>query len=156
MSKADEIRQYAVDNYIEPARKEGKQNVKVRAGDVHDALGLRSAQANASQALEGEKFRTLANVELVDYSGPPSRRGANPTFHYKMLESPEHTSVDSDDMKLGTDSAHENETKEDIDKSLREGVLLLTPSKFQELAREYLKANGFLGADIDIVVKMKI
>ena len=40
MAQADEIRQYVVDNYIEPARRAGKRMVSVRAGDVHNSMGL--------------------------------------------------------------------------------------------------------------------
>ena len=40
--------------------------------------------------------------------------------------------------------------------SLRRYILQLTPSEFQELAREYLKAKGFDDAVISITVRMKV
>ena len=40
--------------------------------------------------------------------------------------------------------------------SLRQEVLRLTPSEFQELAREYLQSKGFDNAEIEIVIRMKM
>ena len=39
---------------------------------------------------------------------------------------------------------------------LREGILQLTPSKFQELVREYLNAKVSPDAEIEIVIRMKV
>ena len=39
---------------------------------------------------------------------------------------------------------------------LREGILQLTPSKFQELVREYLNAKVSPDAEIEIVIRMKM
>lgn len=40
MSRADEIREFVYREYIEPARKKGLTEVTIRAGDVHDRMGL--------------------------------------------------------------------------------------------------------------------
>jgi len=79
---ADRIRLYAVENYINPARKKKEKAVSIRSGDVHSALGLRQNHANVCQALRGEIFEQLANVNLISENGP--KMGGNTYFRYKL------------------------------------------------------------------------
>jgi hypothetical protein len=67
---ADRIRQYVLDNYIDPARERGDPSASIKVRDVHDALSLVQNWANVSQALAGPKFQALANLPA------PSREGA--------------------------------------------------------------------------------
>ena len=142
MTVADEIRQYATRHYIEPARRQGRKAVHIRAGDVHDALDLTMQHANVCQALVGRKFQEQSGVRHVEdaYEGPPSRAGANSTFHYEI-----DLSWDQNQVVDSIDSG---------DTELRERVLELTPREFEELALEYLKAKGFSNAEITVVLKM--
>ena len=67
---ADRIRQYVLENYIEPAREEGRRQAEVLVSDVNNALDLNKAWPNICQALAGNKFQELAQVP------PPERIGA--------------------------------------------------------------------------------
>lgn len=81
-SIADQIRQYAIENYIEPARVKNEEYVIIRSGDVHSGLYLRGNHANVCQALRGEIFQELAKAKLVSESGP--RMGGNTYFRYRV------------------------------------------------------------------------
>lgn len=51
MGLADEIREYVLVNYIEPARRWGESTVTVRAGDVHKAMGSKDRMPAVAGAL---------------------------------------------------------------------------------------------------------
>ena len=68
---ADRIRQYVLEHYIEPARKEGRRRAEVLVREVNTALNLNEAWPNICQALAGRKFGELAQVP------PPERIGAD-------------------------------------------------------------------------------
>ena len=68
---ADLIRQYVLEQYIQPAREEGRGQAEVLVRDVNTALGLNQAWPNICQALAGHKFQELAQVP------PPERIGAD-------------------------------------------------------------------------------
>jgi len=78
---ADRIRLYAIQNYVNPARKRNEKAVIIRSGDVHSGLKLSGNHANVCQALRGEIFQDLAGVKLLSESGP--RMGGNTYFRYK-------------------------------------------------------------------------
>ena len=42
MTLADRIREFVNEHYVQPARKRGNQTFIIRAGDVHDDMGLDS------------------------------------------------------------------------------------------------------------------
>ena len=81
-SQADQIRQYALENYVEPWRESGDETLAIRAGDVEREMGLRQATPNVCSALEGRKFQALANVVLVSREGP--RRSTTTTYCYRQ------------------------------------------------------------------------
>jgi 5-methylcytosine-specific restriction protein B len=70
MILADQIRQYVLKNYIEPARQRGDSTVHVKASAVHSALGLQSRFPAICSALDSDKFLEYARVTLVNRSGP--------------------------------------------------------------------------------------
>jgi len=80
MSQADYIRTFVHDRYIKPARADGLQTVKVRAGDVHAAMGLANAMPAVCSALRSSKFNTFADVATISESGP--KNGANVFFEF--------------------------------------------------------------------------
>ena len=133
MTQADRIREYAVEHYIEPARRAGERRVSIRAGDLHNALGLKQAHFNVCQALDGSKFHRQAGVKIVYYKGPPSRRGPSAEFVFSILPQPVHTQADD----------------------WRRRVMELPMGEFQGLIGDYLKAKGFSDADVEIVIRMK-
>ncbi len=81
---AERIRHYLCQR-VEEARRAGNAKVTFRAGDVHDALGLKHSHPNVCQVLEGRKFHEQAGVEFVGYVyRPPSGRGANLEIEFRI------------------------------------------------------------------------
>ena len=71
MNQADKVRKYVLDEIIEPARRAGKATVRVKAGDVHKALGFNNSMPLVCSSLDAEKFLDFANLYLINRSGPP-------------------------------------------------------------------------------------
>ena len=82
---ADRIRDYAT-RLVEDARRVGEARIKFRAGDIREALQIRN-YSSVCQALDGPSFHKQAGVELLAYSGVPSRAGANAYFEFEILAS---------------------------------------------------------------------
>ena len=68
---ADKIRQYVLDEYIQPGFAAEKASVDVLVRDVNSALNLNQAWPNICQALGGRKFRQMTGL------GEPDRIGAD-------------------------------------------------------------------------------
>jgi 5-methylcytosine-specific restriction protein B len=68
---ADRIRLHVLEHYIETAREHDAGSVDVLVRDVNEALGLNQAWPNICQALTGQMFLEMADVE------PPERIGAD-------------------------------------------------------------------------------
>jgi 5-methylcytosine-specific restriction protein B len=81
-SDADDIRAAALKLYVDPARLKGEAEVSIRAGDLHDALGLDQAHANVCQALGGAKFQQLAKVPPPRVEGPG--QSTTTTYHFGL------------------------------------------------------------------------
>ena len=82
VSQADEIRRYAIENYVTPWRESGNETLAIRAGDVEREMALRQATPNVCSALEGRKFQAEANLILVSREGP--RRSTTTTYYYRQ------------------------------------------------------------------------
>lgn len=84
---ADRIRQYVLEHYIEPAREEGRDHVEVLVREVNEALGLKEAWPNISQALGGQIFQDMAQIP------EPERIGADQSsatvFRFMLDEPPQ-------------------------------------------------------------------
>lgn len=84
MSQADQIRRFAINRYITPARAKGLSRVRIRAGDIHRELSLANAMPAVCSALGGMRFPAEAGVTLLDRQGPP--QGANVYFDFGLQE----------------------------------------------------------------------
>ncbi len=82
VSQADEIRRYAIENYVTRWRESGNETLAIRAGDVQREMGLRQVTPNVCSALEGRKFQAQANLVLVRREGP--RRSTTTTYYYRQ------------------------------------------------------------------------
>ncbi|TET89625.1 MAG: hypothetical protein E3J35_09455 [Methanomassiliicoccales archaeon] len=82
MTLADEIREYANQNYIDPARNRGGVEVTIRAGDIHKRIGLSSRLPAVCGALGTNKFEKQYGVRLVGRKGP--NQGSNVFFTFKI------------------------------------------------------------------------
>lgn len=87
MSQADGIRTFVLDNYIEPARRQGHRLVTIRAGDVAKALRLQDRMPAIGSALRARKFEWRSNAILVDEHGP--RQGSNLYLTFAVLRAGE-------------------------------------------------------------------
>ena len=81
-SQADRIRQFLLTNYVDPARHQNADELTIRAGDVHRAMGLANAMPAVCNVLDGAKFRTAAGLVQVKREGPP--QGANVEVRYRF------------------------------------------------------------------------
>lgn len=79
---ADRVRACALNYYIAPARERGQRLVSIRAGTLHDEIGLSQNWANVCQALAGQKFQELARVEAPIQDGPEA--STSTTFTYQL------------------------------------------------------------------------
>lgn len=84
MKQADRIRKFVLDHVIEPARYNGQPTVPIRAGDIHQKMGLRSAMPAVCSALGSKKFLGLAVAKTIATSGPSN--GPNTLFTFKLLD----------------------------------------------------------------------
>jgi len=83
MSVSDDVRNYCIEHYVKPARKANKNEVTIRAGDVHSAMNLSQSLPLVCSALGTNIFEQMANVERLSIIGPSN--GASTLFQYKIL-----------------------------------------------------------------------
>lgn len=82
ISDADLIRQYVIENYIEPARDEDRHFVDVPVLDLGKALNMEGRAPNICQALTGTKLREMAEVPQPDLdAGTAQSTSALYRFH---------------------------------------------------------------------------
>jgi hypothetical protein len=84
MTIADEIRNFAYESYIKPSREKGAETLTIRAGDVHEEMGLKGKIPSVCGALGTKKFLKQHNLNLEKRVGPSC--GADVYFTYKMIE----------------------------------------------------------------------
>ena len=84
MNKADVIREFVLKNFVEPAMLLGKEEIIIRAGDIHKAMQLKDAMPAVVSAIGSNKFLDLARVELISRKGP--QNGANLYFTFRLKE----------------------------------------------------------------------
>lgn len=68
VSNADEIREYALQNFILPARLRGDRTVRIEAKSIHEGLGYKNRYPNVCSSIDSQKFKELANVIEVGRS----------------------------------------------------------------------------------------
>lgn len=77
---ADQIRQFVIAHYFEPARHKGEVEVVLVSGAIHRDMGLENAMPNVCQVLDGKLLAAEAQVELINREGPPAGSTARYTF----------------------------------------------------------------------------
>jgi hypothetical protein len=82
VSLADWIRQEANERYVAPLRGTPDCRIRIRAGDVHKALGLNGRYPAVCDALGSKIFEREFGLELVERTGP--QHGANVVFVFKF------------------------------------------------------------------------
>ena len=85
-TEADRIRKFATETIIEPARRQGRTTIAIRAGDVAGSMKLQHNTPNVVNALRGRKFEELAGVTVTGRTGP--EQGPNTKFTYDIDAAP--------------------------------------------------------------------
>ena len=86
MILADQIRNYVRNALIEPARQRGQITARVKAGEVHAALGLKNRMPAVCSALDADKFLQDAGVILVSREGP--KQGSSAEWVFEVSAAP--------------------------------------------------------------------
>ena len=79
---SDRVRDHVKRNYIEPAKKDGKKSLSIRAGDIHKELGLVRRIPVVCSALRSRKFQKNCDIQLSYIDGP--NNSTTTTFTYKI------------------------------------------------------------------------
>ncbi len=80
---AEEIRRFVNVKYIEPARRAGWKQIRIRAGDIHDEMALKSRMPAVCGAIGSNKLQGDCRLRLVKREGPT--HGANVYFTFEFL-----------------------------------------------------------------------
>ena len=80
---ADDIRSFVRQRYVTPARHREKKSFRLRAGDVHEAMGLHSRLPAVCSALQSADFLRRNGLKLVDRRGP--RQGSNVFLTFEFI-----------------------------------------------------------------------
>ncbi len=81
-TRADDIRKFVIDRYVNPARNRGKTELTIHAGTVSNEM--RVSLTEVCQALRGRIFAMVASVILIREDTPPSGGGANAWYTYRL------------------------------------------------------------------------
>lgn len=79
---AGRIRAYIDKKYIRPARERGEGLVMIRAGDVHQRMGLTSRMPSVCGVLRSRKLEEELGIERVAHCGPHA--GANALYEFRV------------------------------------------------------------------------
>jgi hypothetical protein len=77
---------FVLDSYVTPARAQGHIKITIRAGDVHQAMGLANAMPAVCSAIGSHKFEEFARVAPITRTGPYN--GANVYFQFSLTANP--------------------------------------------------------------------
>ena len=67
---SDEVRNYCVTNYLQPARARGDYTFSIHSGDVHRALNYANRYPLVCSAVGAERFENENGITRVAISGP--------------------------------------------------------------------------------------
>jgi hypothetical protein len=82
LKPSDRVRDHIKRNYIDPAKKEGKKNLTIRAGDIHKELGFSRRIPVVCSALRSRKLSKICGIELTYIGGP--NNSTTTTFTYQL------------------------------------------------------------------------
>ena len=79
---SDRVREHVKRKYIEPAKKEGKKSLSIRAGNIHKELGFLRRIPVVCSALRSRKFQKNCDIKLSYIDGP--NNSTTTTFTYRL------------------------------------------------------------------------
>lgn len=80
MSHSDAVRDYCGNAYVAPARAAGRSEIKIRAGDVHKALGYSNRMPLVCSAIGSKKFEDQFGAKRTSIEGPSASTTTTYTF----------------------------------------------------------------------------
>jgi hypothetical protein len=80
VATADEVREYVIVTFINPARRRGFNVVSFTSKDIHKGMGLKERYPLVCSSIDAEKFLDLASVILVSRKGPNQSSTVEWTF----------------------------------------------------------------------------
>jgi len=88
VSLADQVKEFARLQYIEPARRRGDATVRIVARDVHKELNLVNRVPSVCTALQSTRFLQENGLLLERREGPPSGQSTTVAYTYRFSERP--------------------------------------------------------------------
>ena len=82
MTTAEHIPLYVIEHYIMAARAAGREEVRIRLGDIRQGMRLTNPLQSVRSALGTKLFQDEAGVDLLTPIG--DRAGANTHFHFRL------------------------------------------------------------------------
>jgi hypothetical protein len=79
---SDRVRDHVKRKYVDPAKKDGKKSLSIRAGDIHKELGFSRRIPVVCSALRSRIFQKNCDIELTYVGGP--NNSTTTTFAYKL------------------------------------------------------------------------
>ncbi len=86
LSYSDQIRAYARERFIEPARKRGETTVRIVAGDIVRALQMAGRVPSVCQSMKSNIFLEENGLTIVRQEGPPSGQGTRVAITYQLAK----------------------------------------------------------------------
>jgi 5-methylcytosine-specific restriction protein B len=84
MSIADDVRDYCINNIVEQARLSNKEEIVIRVGDIHNAMGLKERYSSVCSAIGSEKFEEEAGIKRIEIHGPLN--ASNTIFVFSLIK----------------------------------------------------------------------
>ena len=79
---SDRVRNHIKRKYIDPAKKNGKKSLSIRAGDIHKELGFSRRIPVVCSALRSRKLQKNCGIQLTYVGGP--NNSTTTTFTYRL------------------------------------------------------------------------
>lgn len=87
MTQADQIRSYARERYVSPARRQRERRFSIKTGDILRGMGLGGGRAPAAcSALKTNEFLVENGLRLVSTAGPESGQSTTVVYTYEFTE----------------------------------------------------------------------
>jgi|SRR5215472_3813198 len=89
---ADYIRQFAKENFVEPAKQKGEKRFSIAVKAIEAGLRPRGLESGLTPlvctSLSGNKFLKENGIVLDHWDGPPSGKSTTVVYHFRFADSP--------------------------------------------------------------------
>lgn len=113
-SGADRIRRYVRAHYIDPVRRDGRNTVTIRAGDVARELHLRNHVPAVCSALGSNLLLEQAGLRLVERKGP----GQSTTTEFRYVFAGGRVGSDVEELKAANPAPPQQQSVDDVPRVL--------------------------------------